>query len=96
MCAHCGYAIDGEFRGDMCPQRGLTHWKCGTCGFQLTGSLPPDACPECRQKSSFKNVTWSSIPAPLVNRLVFCEGIAVDGRHQSIRVYPDFNRVYTP
>jgi rubrerythrin len=59
VCAHCGYSASGKFTGDICPQCGLTYWKCENpkCGFMLTSSAPPEACPECGEKCSFKNVT---------------------------------------
>ena len=28
VCAHCGYTANGKFVGDICPQCGLTYWKC--------------------------------------------------------------------
>ena len=56
-CAHCGYAADGSFRGDMCPQCGLMYLKCDKCGFTITAAKPPDICPECGEKSNFINVT---------------------------------------
>jgi rubrerythrin len=59
VCAHCGYTDVGKFVGDICPQCGLTYWKCqnSRCGFLVTASVPPDVCPECGGKCTFKNVT---------------------------------------
>lgn len=57
VCAHCGYTAKGRFVGDICPQCGLTYWKCGDCGYLLTAPAPPGECPECKAKDSFKNVT---------------------------------------
>jgi len=28
-CAHCGFTADNKFTGDICPDCGLTFWKCG-------------------------------------------------------------------
>ena len=33
VCALCGYMADGRFFGDICPECGLTYWKCSKCGF---------------------------------------------------------------
>ncbi|MDY6843850.1 MAG: hypothetical protein SVW57_07155 [Thermodesulfobacteriota bacterium] len=41
----------------MCPQCGLTYWKCDKCGFTVTASKPPDVCPECGEKCNFIDVT---------------------------------------
>lgn len=59
VCAHCGYTDSGKFVGDICPQCGLTYWKCSNskCGFLITASAPPEACPECGEKCPFLNVT---------------------------------------
>jgi len=56
-CAHCGYTSDGRFEGDICPQCGLTYWKCGSCGFLFTAANPPDTCPGCKEKCAFLNVS---------------------------------------
>ena len=55
--AHCGYTSQGEFVADICPQCGLTYWKCTTCGFTLTAAKPPEVCPECGVRCNFINVT---------------------------------------
>lgn len=59
ICAHCGYTASGKFEGDICPQCGLTYWKCSNprCGFLITASVPPDVCPQCGEKCPFVNVT---------------------------------------
>jgi rubrerythrin len=57
VCALCGYTADGRFVGDICPNCGLTYWKCSKCGFTLTAAVPPDDCPECGEKCNFKNIT---------------------------------------
>jgi len=59
VCTHCGYTASGKFEGDICPQCGLTYWKCSNpqCGFLMTASVPPDACPQCGEKCPFINVT---------------------------------------
>jgi len=57
VCAHCGYTADGKFAGDICPECGLTYWKCGNCGFLVTAAEPPEACPQCKEKCNFLNVT---------------------------------------
>jgi rubredoxin len=44
VCAHCGYSSQGKFVGDICPNCGLTYWKCSGCGFLLTAEGPPDVC----------------------------------------------------
>ena len=56
-CAHCGHAADGKFAGDICPECGLTYWKCSKCGFLITVATPPDTCPSCKEKCEFLNVT---------------------------------------
>ena len=38
VCAHCGYTADGRFTGDICPQCGLTFWKCSRCGYTITAA----------------------------------------------------------
>ena len=45
------------FEGDICPNCGLTYWKCGNCGFLITAAIPPATCPQCKQKCNFLNVT---------------------------------------
>ena len=57
VCAHCGHAADGKFEGDIFPECGQTHWKCGKCGFLITAVTPPDVCPQCKEKCDFLNVT---------------------------------------
>jgi len=57
VCAFCGYTADGRFVGDICPNCGLTYWKCSKCGFTLTAAVAPDDCPECGEKCNFKNIT---------------------------------------
>jgi len=42
---------------ELCPNCGLTYWKCGNCGFLLTAANPPNTCPGCHQDCEFKNVT---------------------------------------
>ncbi|MDB9823408.1 hypothetical protein OAC89_06900 [Deltaproteobacteria bacterium] len=57
VCAHCGYTGDGKFAGDICPQCGLTFWKCDKCGFLITAATPPEVCTNCNEKCEFNNVT---------------------------------------
>jgi len=57
VCAHCGHTADGKFAGDICPECGLTYWKCGNCGFLVTVAEPPEACLQCKEKCDFLNVT---------------------------------------
>lgn len=57
VCAQCGYTADGSFAGDICPQCGMTFWKCGNCGFRITAGSPPETCPNCKQKCEFVNIT---------------------------------------
>jgi len=40
VCALCGYTANGRFRADICPDCGLTYWKCNKCGFLLTCYIP--------------------------------------------------------
>jgi rubrerythrin len=56
-CALCGYTADGRFVGDICPECGLTYWKCSKCGFLVTAGKPPDVCPKCDEKCDFIDVT---------------------------------------
>jgi rubredoxin len=56
-CALCGYTASGKFEGDICPQCGMTFWKCDKCGFMFTASVPADVCPQCSEKCNFLNVT---------------------------------------
>jgi rubredoxin len=42
VCALCGYTADSKFEGDICPNCGLTYWKCEKCGFLITAAKPPD------------------------------------------------------
>jgi rubrerythrin len=34
--ALCGYTAEEKFEGDICPQCGMTFWKCDKCGFMFT------------------------------------------------------------
>ena len=56
-CALCGYTKEGKFEGDICPQCGMTFWKCAKCAFIFTAAVPPDTCPQCSEKCAFLNVT---------------------------------------
>lgn len=56
-CAHCGYKADDKFTGDICPECGLTFWKCDNCGFLITASAPPNTCPSCKETCEFRNVS---------------------------------------
>ena len=56
-CAHCGFTGEGKFRGDICPECGLTYWKCSKCGYLITVAAPPETCPSCHEKCEFLNVT---------------------------------------
>ena len=38
VCAHCGYTADGRFERNICPNCGLTYWKCAKCDFLITAS----------------------------------------------------------
>lgn len=57
VCALCGYTADGRFVGDICPNCGLTYWKCEKCGFLITAAKPPDVCPECGERCDFIDVS---------------------------------------
>lgn len=57
VCAQCGYTANGGFEGDICPQCGMTFWKCERCGFRVTAATPPEVCPGCKQKCEFVNIT---------------------------------------
>jgi rubrerythrin len=57
VCAQCGYTSDRDFEGDICPQCGMTFWKCESCGFRVTASSPPEICPGCKKKCEFVNIT---------------------------------------
>ena len=57
VCDHCGYTADGRFTGNICPNCGLTYWKCAKCGFLITAAEPPGACPSCAENCAFINVT---------------------------------------
>jgi len=57
VCALCGYAADDEFVRGICPDCGLTYWKCEKCGSLITAVKPPNACPECGERCAFINVT---------------------------------------
>ncbi|WP_163339388.1 rubredoxin-like domain-containing protein [Desulfopila sp. IMCC35008] len=56
-CVLCGYTASGKFVGDICPQCGLTYWRCSSCSFIITSPNPPEICPECGQECDFKNIT---------------------------------------
>jgi rubrerythrin len=56
-CALCGYTAAGRFVGDICPECGLTYWKCSKCGFLVTAGKPPDVCLRCDEKCNFIDVT---------------------------------------
>ncbi len=56
-CDHCGNSAEGKFTGDICPECGLTYWKCGKCGYLITPSVPPETCSQCKEKCDFLNVT---------------------------------------
>jgi rubrerythrin len=57
VCDICGYTADGRFVGDICPNCGLTYWKCAKCGFLITAKDPPNVCPECGERCDFIDVT---------------------------------------
>jgi len=46
-----------KISGDICPQCGLTYWKCGKCNFTFTAPSPPEQCPGCDEKCDFLNIT---------------------------------------
>jgi rubrerythrin len=56
-CALCGYTSSGKFTGDICPDCGLTYWKCHECGYTITAAVPPGVCPECGEQCDFLNIT---------------------------------------
>ncbi|NOQ46230.1 MAG: hypothetical protein GQ559_06105 [Desulfobulbaceae bacterium] len=56
-CTLCGYTATGKFSGDICPECGLTYWKCGKCNFTFTAPSPPEKCPGCDEKCDFLNIT---------------------------------------
>ena len=56
-CALCGYTADGRFVGDICPECGLTYWKCSECRFLFTAGKPPKVCPGCGKECDFIDVT---------------------------------------
>lgn len=56
-CRLCGYTAKGKFSGDICPECGMTYWKCGKCNFIFTAPSPPEKCPECGEKCDFLNIT---------------------------------------
>jgi rubrerythrin len=68
QCALCGHTSAGKFVGDICPDCGLTYWKCHNCGYTITAPAPPEVCPECHEKCDFFNITcytprmWRSEP----------------------------------
>jgi len=41
----------------ICPECGLTYWKCSKCGFLITAAMPPEKCPQCKEKCDFLDVT---------------------------------------
>ena len=57
VCANCGYTASGKCVGDICPQCGLTYWKCSKCGFLITAATPPRVCTSCGETCDFLNVT---------------------------------------
>lgn len=57
VCAHCGHTSEGKFEGDICPQCGLTYWRCSNCRYLLTAATPPEECPNCHHKCEFLNVS---------------------------------------
>jgi len=56
-CTLCGYTATEKFSGDICPECGLTYWKCGKCNFTFTAPRPPEKCPGCGEKCDFLNIT---------------------------------------
>lgn len=56
-CALCGYTASGKFVGDICPQCGMTYWRCSNCRYTITAVQPPEECPGCHQKTDFENIT---------------------------------------
>ena len=56
-CTLCGYTATEKFSGDICPECGLTYWKCGKCNFTFTAASPPEKCPGCDEKCDFLNIT---------------------------------------
>jgi rubredoxin len=56
-CALCGYSASGQFVGDICPQCGLTYWRCSNCRYTFTAAQPPTECPGCHQKCDFLDIT---------------------------------------
>jgi len=59
-CGNCGYTSDKRFTGTICPNCGLTYWKCSSCGFLITAIKPPDMYPECNGVCNFIDVTCYS------------------------------------
>lgn len=57
QCANCGHTSNERFDNDICPECGLTFWKCSNCGYLLTAAVPPEKCSSCGQKCNFMNVT---------------------------------------
>ena len=57
QCALCGHTSSGKFVGDICPDCGLTYWKCHNCGYTITAPAPPEVCPDCHEKRDFLNIT---------------------------------------
>ncbi|MFN2365339.1 MAG: rubredoxin-like domain-containing protein [Desulfurivibrionaceae bacterium] len=56
-CLNCGKPVSEPAEAALCPNCGLTYWKCGSCGFLLTAANPPNTCPSCHRDCEFKNVT---------------------------------------
>jgi len=56
-CSLCGYTATEKFSGDICPECGLTYWKCGKCNFTFTAPSPPEKCPGCDETCDFLNIT---------------------------------------
>ncbi len=57
ICALCGHTASGKFVGDICPECGLTYWRCDNCGCTITAAKLPDVCPQCKEKCDFVNIT---------------------------------------
>ena len=57
VCAHCGYGSIIKFPRDICPECGMTDWKCPACSFIIVAATAPVNCPECGEKECFSNIT---------------------------------------
>jgi rubredoxin len=57
VCALCGYTASGKFVGDICPQCGLTYWKCSNCVYTFTAATLPETYPSCGKTCDFRNIT---------------------------------------